>query len=245
MLKLKIAFTIILSLLLLSVGVTQQRNERKNILILFSLISTTPAYSVFLNEIRQKLDQEYNDSFNLHTEYLEIEAYPPDSFPQERFDLYNNKYKMIKLDLLICVGRNIIGPIKKHADEYLLNLPTISIDFDFSNYGINKDLSLNDQTTVVGLKFNIDKTISSALSLFPTRSSIYFITGTSAFDKFMMSIAKEIAKNINGNKKVNFMTDLPMDEILRKVHQMSDNSIIFIPVFSSIVGLCHIIILKQ
>ena len=80
----------------------------------------------------------------------------------------------LKLDLLIVVGRNAVDVIKNNAEDYLLNLPTISIDFDFSNYGYFKDLRLNEKTSVVGLKLDVAKIISTALSLFPATSTIYF-----------------------------------------------------------------------
>ena len=76
MLKARIILFIIFLLLNLSSGISQQTNENKNILILLSFSPSTPAYKFFIDEIRQKLSQEFGDSYSLYIEYLETEKYP-------------------------------------------------------------------------------------------------------------------------------------------------------------------------
>ncbi len=226
-------FIILLILFLTSFGIPQQSVQSKNILILFSYSSDGPAYRRILDGIMQELGNEFGDSYSLHTEYLQIELYPPNNYPKQRFDSYNEKYRDIKLDLLICVGVNVINPIKKFAESYLLDLPTVSVDIDFSNYGFNTDLHLNDHTAALGLKFNIEKTFSTALSLFPATSSIYFISGTSPLDHLLTSVTQGVSKTIDKNIKTTFITDLSMDETLKLVSKLPKNSLIFIPYFTT------------
>jgi signal transduction histidine kinase len=232
--KFKIILKVIfLSLFVLSPVYAQQSGETKTILIIFGLTPTQPAYQPILDGIRQKLTIEFGDSYNLHTEYLEIESYPKDNYPRNRFDIYNNKYRDIKLDLLIVVGRSAVNVIKNNAEDFLLNLPAISIDFDYSNYGYSADLNINEKTFVVGLRFKVDKIISTALSVFPATSSIYFIGGTAPFDKFMMSLVSQEVEKVEKNKRIEIMTDLSMDEILHQVRSLPDRSLIFIPSFNT------------
>jgi len=228
-----LSITVLFTLLSAPLGNPQQTIENKTILILFALSPSQPAYHPILDGIRLKLTEAFSDAYDIHLEYLEVENYSKENYPKERFDIYNEKYRDIKLDLLICVGRNAIKTIKNNADDYLLNLPTVSLDFDFSDYGYSTDLHLNEHTAVIGWKLNIDKTISTALSLFPATSSIYLIGGTTPFDSFMMSISKEAARKIDKNKKITFITDLSMDKILHKVRNLPDGSIIYIPSFNT------------
>jgi len=228
-----LSITVLFTLLSAPLGNPQQTIENKTILILFALSPSQPAYHPILDGIRLKLTEAFSDAYDIHLEYLEVENYSKENYPKERFDIYNEKYRDIKLDLLICVGRNAIKTIKNNADDYLLNLPTVSLDFDFSDYGYSTDLHLNEHTAVIGWKLNIDKTISTALSLFPATSSIYLIGGTTPFDSFMMSISKEAARKIDKNKKITFITDLSMDKILQKVRNLPDGSIIYIPSFNT------------
>jgi hypothetical protein len=135
-------------------GISSDYRRNENILVLFSFGPSTPAYRYILDGIRDKITREFGDSYNLHMEYLETDKYEKDQYPREKFDLYNKKYEKVKLDLLICVGIDIIPVIKNNADTHLLNLPTISLDYDFSGYGLQPDLSLNNKTAVIGLKFD-------------------------------------------------------------------------------------------
>jgi signal transduction histidine kinase len=234
-----LSITVLFTLLSAPFGYSQKTQETKNILILFSYSSDGPAYRRILDGIIQELRNEFGDLYTLHTEYLQIDQYPPENYPKERFDLYNEKYRDIKLDLLICVGVNAITPVKNLADSYLLNLPSVSLDLDFSNYGYTSDLHLNDRTAVLGLKFNIEKTLSTALSLFPNTSSIYFVSGTSRLDKFLTSVTKIASDEIDSNIIKTYTTDLSIDETLTLVHNLPKNSIIFVPYFTTDSKLVH------
>jgi len=175
----------------------------------------------------------FADSYTLHMEYLDVERYPKGNYPKERFELYNEKYRDIKIDLLICVGSDAVDPIKKNAESYILNLPTVSVDLDFSNYGYATDLRLNDHTAVLGLKFNIDKWLSTALSYFPATSSIYFISGSAALDSILMSVIREASNNVPQNIKKSFVTNISMDELLLKVRTLPVNTILFMLSFNA------------
>ncbi|MGB5849763.1 MAG: HAMP domain-containing sensor histidine kinase, partial [Ignavibacteriaceae bacterium] len=224
---------ILLTLFSSSLGVSQLSKETKSILILLSNSSDVPAYKKILNGIVQELTNEFGHLYTLHTEYLQLRDYPQGKYPKEKFDLYNEKYRDVNIDLLICIGVNVITPVKNFADSYLLNLPTVSTDLDFSNYGYNTDLRLNEQTAVLGLNFNIEKTLSTALSLFPGTSSIYFVSGTSPLDKFLLLVTKDASNKILNNIETTFDTDLSMDETLEQVRNLPKNSIIFVPYYTT------------
>ena len=212
---------------------TTSQVQPKNILAIFALNSTTPAYTFILDNLKLKLSQEYGDSYNLHVEYLEIERYPAGEYPKNEFDVYNKKYKDINLDLLICIGRNIIAPLKKSADPYFFNLPVIAVDYDFSIYGYYSDLNLNSKTALIGLTLNFEKTIAFGLKLFPQTSSVYFISGASKFDTLLMSLSKPAARKLCNGMNVTFISNLSMYEIINLVGRLPEKSIIFIPVFNT------------
>jgi signal transduction histidine kinase len=203
----------------------------KSVLLLFEGYPSTPAYKPLLDGIGQKLKEAYGDEHNMHIEFLNFEKLSSADYPKSKFDLINEKYRNITLDLLICYGKKALEILNENADSHLLNLPTITTDLDFSKYGYPLDLNLNKKTLRVGLKFNIEKTILSALELFPAASSIYFISGVSAFDKRMLSVSVQAANAINTGKDIKVINDLSMDEILKRVRVIPDNSLIFIPVF--------------
>lgn len=214
-------------------GIADGNNSEKNILLLFSLVPTTPAYKIILEGFREKLTKEFGDSYTLNIEYLETERYPRGNYPKEEFDLYNRKYKDVSIDLMICVGIDIVSTVKKNADDHLLNLPAIVVDYDLSAYGKPFDFKVNGKTTSINLKMDINRTIDEAIRIFPGTSSIYFLSGTSGTDRLILEISREAAKNINNKIKTSFITDQTMDDLLRIVHKLPDNSLIVVSSFNS------------
>ena len=104
-----------------SFGTENTPNQEKNVLLIFSQVPNTPAYTYILEGIRQKLDESFGDNYNLYIEYLEAERLPNSDYPKERFDSYNHKYQDIKLDLLINVGYGSPKIIRQLASNQLLN----------------------------------------------------------------------------------------------------------------------------
>jgi signal transduction histidine kinase/ABC-type uncharacterized transport system substrate-binding protein len=213
-------------------GINSDNNQSKNILILFSFVPTTPAYRPIIEGIRQQIAAEFDDSYNLHFEYLETEKYPKNKYPREIFNLYNKKYEEVILDLLVCVGVDIMSTVKQNADDHLKNLPSIIIDIDFSQYGVPSDLSLNKKTAVIGMKLDAQKTISDALNIFPQTSSLFFICGISRLDSLYMKMSEEEALKIGNRISVTFLKGMSMDEVLKKVHNLPGNSLIIVSGFN-------------
>lgn len=211
---------------------TQDAKPDKNILILFSLTPSTPAYFIIADGIRTRLHEAYGDYYNLHMEYLESERYPETNIRKERFEIFNTKYQYVPLDLLVCVGVNITESVKQYASEKLLALPVITIDFDGSAYGINFDLKLNEKTAIIGLKLDVKKTLDEALKLFPDRNDVYFIGGISSADRLYMQFTRTIADKLDKSVKCNFISDVSMDEILRLVRGLPDSSLIVVTGFN-------------
>ena len=203
----------------------QEVKKVPNILILFASQSNTPAYNRILNGITDRFSASYGDSINVYVEFLDKEILPTGEYPKEKFDLVNEKYRNINIDLLICVGVNVIDLIKPNVADYLLKIPVVSLDLDFSDFGYSSNLSLNQQTSEIRLKLNVEKSIKEAIALFPKTDSIYIIGGVSNFDKLMLSISKKVADRILKNKSVNYITDLTMDEVVSRIKNLPDNSI--------------------
>jgi signal transduction histidine kinase len=220
------------SFLLSHSGFTQEAKPDKNILILFSFAPSTPAYQIITDGIRTKLGESFGDSYNLHMEYLDSERYPRGGYPKELFEIYNTKYRKVSLDLLICVGVGIIEPVKKCADEKLMSLPVITIDFDVSAPGFNIDLKLNKKNAIIGMKLDVTATLDNVLKLFPDRPYVYFIGGVSNTDHLYMTITRSVIDELDKNRKYTVITDISMEEALGIARNLPDSSIIVIPGFN-------------
>ena len=223
---------ILLFLLSSPTVIPQETPNQKNVLILFAMSPSRPGYMILTEGIRTKLFEKYGDLLNLHMEYLEIEHYPKDKYPKERFDLYNDKYLEVGLDLLICVGIDIVPTVKKYAAPQLLDLPAICIDYDFSEIGYPSDMDLNRKTAKIPIQMNAWKSIENALSLFPNTETVYFISGVAQTDRFMLDLTRLAVKKMDPGIKITYLNELTMDEVLQTVRHLPDHCLIIVPNFN-------------
>lgn len=228
----KIILFLFIFFLILPDGSSQANPDSKNVLVLFSMAPSTPAYRIMFDGIRTGLENEFGTSINIHTEFLEAEGYPRGSYPREKFNIYNDKYREVGLDLMICIGIDLVSIVKTHADQYLLDLPVISMDYDFSDVGFKTDILLNDKTVAIPINVNAIRTISTALSFFPATRSIYLVCGISAADNWMRETVMKALDEMNTGLQINLLENISMDDVLHFVKNLPDSSLIFIPNFN-------------
>lgn len=219
--------------LLLPSAYLQETKPGKNILILYAMAPSTPAYQVISDGIRSKLTEAFGDGVSLHMEYLETERYPDGNYPKERFEPINWKYEKIDIDMLICVGVNIISTVKRCANQKLLNLPAITIEYDVAEFGFPLDLRLNDKNAIIGIKPNIRGTLRSALDLFPDRNHLYILCGTSKTDLMYLKITAAVVSQLDKNLKISYIDQISMDDALSIMSNLPDSSLVFIPGFNT------------
>ncbi len=205
--------------------------EPKNILILFSMDQGLVAYKMILESIKNVLRDEYSEPFKLYVEYFDLGRFPDSSYQQYLFNKYNDKYKNAKIDLLISVGPALIPLLEKYAESYIKNIPTVSLDLK-DPFNKNKKYSLNSRTKEILLNIDAKTNFKLAFNLFPDYSNAYIISGSSRVDKFFHKITMHAALEYEKSKKIVDLSDLSMEELLKRVNQIPKKSIIFITTFA-------------
>jgi signal transduction histidine kinase len=209
-----------------------QKDETKNILFLFSRDQGIVAYQMILNNFKNILREEYSKPHKLFIEYLDVGKFPDVSYQEYLFERFNEKYSDTDLDLLILVGPGIIPLIKAYASDKIKNLPTISMDF-YNPFNKNAQYSLHPNTTEILPTIDANKNFNLAFSLFPDYSNIYVISGSTALDKFFNQIIINSAQKYQVSKHIVDLSDLTMDQLLHKVSQISEKSIVIVTAFTS------------
>jgi signal transduction histidine kinase len=231
---LNIIFILTLALALAGVkGYSISQNNDADVLIIFALEPSRPAYRMIYDGVRQKLSEKFDEQFNLHVEYLSINPSEDNSHLHPKFEVINKKYHEMVPDLLICVGTGIVAPVRQHAADYFLDLPNIIIDWDLPEYGYSFEQNLNDHTTVIGVKLDVGNTIRQAISLFPDYTELVFISGASIQDGFMHSAAMQSLERLDFDRSATFISNISMNKALKIVSNLSDSCILFIPSFDA------------
>ena len=225
----KIILLLIYIFLLSNYSFSQTREEEpKNILVMFTLNEGTMAYNLLLENFKNTLREKYSGQYKLFVEYLEVTKFPGLSYQQYLLDQYNKKYSNTKIDLLVCVGPQIIPILEKFAEPQITSAPTISLDL-FNPYNDSIKYSLNPNTLEVLVNINVKRNFELAFSLFPNYKSVYIITGSAKIDLFFSKMVLDAAEEFRDSHKIIELVGLSMDSILNEASKISRESIIILP----------------
>jgi len=72
--------------------------------------------------------KEYKEPCNLLIEYLDIGRSKDDSYAKSIIEMYNEKFKNTRIDLLISVGPGTLSLLQKYDLKMLTTAPVISIE---------------------------------------------------------------------------------------------------------------------
>jgi len=227
---------LLICLMLLSSTVySQKSDDTKNILVMFSLNEGTIAYNLLLENFKNTLREKYSGQYKLFVEYLEVTKFPGLSYQHYLFDQYNQKYSNTRIDLLVCVGPQIIPILEKFAEPQITSAPTISLDL-FNPYSDSNKYSLHPNTLEVLVNIDVKKNFELAISLFPKYKSIYIISGSAGVDKFFNRMILDASKEFSATHKIINIANLSMENILDEAAKIPKESIIFLPTFSNDAG---------
>ena len=219
-----LCFTLLGLLLLSPITWASTPTEPKSVLIIFSGAPGLPAYDVVLDRIRTNLNVGLREPLNLYVEFLDVARFPDEHVRQLHFDLINRKYTDSKMDLIIAVGPGTVPLISRYATPRLDRIPTLYLDLE-SGLRDTPLVVRKPNTTGVVAKFDLKKTVETALSLHPTTANIYVIAGASPNDRFYEGVARAVFIEYEDKIRVNYLSGLTMEELLEKIGNLPQNSI--------------------
>jgi signal transduction histidine kinase len=209
-----------------------EEDETKNILFICSMNEGIVAYQMILDNFKDLLLEEHTKPYKLFIEYLDVGRFPDLSYQEYLFERFNKKYMGADLDLLIVIGPRVIPIIANYASEYLKNLPTISLDFNYTSDNYDK-YSLHSNTTEILATIDAKKNIDLAFKLFPDYSTIYIVSGATTLDNFLNKVTMDAVHELYSSKKIVNIANIPMETVLDRASQIPEKSIIVVTTFTS------------
>jgi signal transduction histidine kinase len=221
------SFTVLLFIILLPIKVYPVEKVR-NIVVFFSLSSNLPAYQNILDGIKNTISENNEESRNLIIEYLDIDRSANEEYASHIIDIYNNKFKSIKIDLLITIGPRLNQVLIKYGLEALNTSPVLDIDVDMPERASLFDNTNNNRKEIL-IKFRIDRTLKTAFELFPDCKNVFVISGCSWFDQFFRSLVEKSKADFEQDHVFKFISGISIDSTLRFVREIPAKSIVIVP----------------
>jgi len=198
--------------------------EQKGVLIIFSGAPGAPSYDLLLEKITSDLGVGLGEPFNLYLDFLDQSRFPDEQSIQLHFEFMRRKYSAAKIDLIIAIGPRISPLISRYAPPRFDEIPTLYVDLESGTYDTTSFVRKPNTTAVIG-KFDLKKTIETALSLHPTSASIYVISGVAPMDRFYETVARRVLTEYENRIRVTYLSGLTMKELLEKVSSLPRNGI--------------------
>lgn len=229
--KCKFCFLFLMTVLFFLPQKVHPSENIRTVVVFFALNPNLPAYQQFTTGFKSGLNANKEIRSNVILEYFDIYRFGSSENIETLVRLYNEKYRTTKIDLLITVGPGLHPFLEKYNLEMLKTTPTINIDF--TNTFMSNDSLIVRNELNIGLEVHVEKTVQSAIDLFPGNREIYVFAGNSTNDEYFLNLFKQIEPLFNNKYNFRYITGIPFDSTLIEAGKVPDNSLVFVPSYLS------------
>ena len=202
-----------------------------NVLLLFAAPRLTPAQIVIDEAFRSTLTSRLSAPVYFYTEYLDLTLFQGDEPRPELRALLEQKYRDVKLDLVVAMASRALRFAVQNRADLFTGAPVVFAAVDRVALG---EFALDDD--VIGIWMNVDwaGTLDAALRLQPDTHRVVVISGTSATDQVWQAAAKRQLETdrYRGRVGIDYLTDLSVDQVLKRVATFSKGTIVLFGGFS-------------
>jgi PAS domain S-box-containing protein len=174
----------------------------------------------------------------VHNEYLDLSRFPDERHQRDVAKFLRRKYAGQKVDLVLAGLASALDYAIQYRDDIFPHVPIIFLAVDQQEV---RDRHLPADVIGVPAQFDLVDTLDTALRLHPETERVYVIAGKSKFDLAWQHKAQESLQGHESKVELTYLTGLPMDDLLERVGQLPDHSLIlYLHVFEDGDGRVHI-----
>jgi signal transduction histidine kinase len=203
----------------------------KTVVVFFALNPNLPAYHQLTTGFKSSLNANKEIRSNVIYEYFDIYRFNDSQNIETLVKLYNEKYQTAKIDLLITVGPGLHPLLEKYNLEMLKTTPTINIDF--SNISMSSDPQIAQNEINISIVVQVEKSLQSAIDLFPEYKDIYVFSGNTSNDKYFLKLFRQAEPVFSSTHRFQYFNDISFDSTLLVAAKVPANSIVFVPSYMS------------
>jgi PAS domain S-box-containing protein len=213
-----------LSLSPYGVVTAQEAAGHKGVLALYWKGKDDPGNVILDKRIKAVLQSAPADPVEYYDEYLEDKRFPGESQSLTMRDFLRQKYQDNRIEAIIAPSSGSLKFLLKYRGDLFPNVPIIFHAYNRAD--VNQIDKANGVAVVVENAFR--NTLDLALKLHPSIKQALIITATPERDKkFEAEVRKELKEFDNrADLKLDYLTDLPLDELITRVKGAPKNSII-------------------
>jgi signal transduction histidine kinase len=178
------------------------------------------------SEITEQVVSGVQEKPNRHVEFfsesLDLSSFPIRPSREEARAWIDKKYGSYKLAVIVAVGPGAIDFLFKYTQSIFLDVPIVICGASADELGNPR---LDSRFTGTWMKLEPQKTLEVAFRLFPDTRHVFVVGGNSPFDKVAISLTKSAFTSFKTKAEILYLTDMEMDELLKRLMKLPSNSI--------------------
>ena len=193
----------------------------KNILVLHEGWDNWPSNTLVNSQLQQVFAEDHFDQ-QLFQEYLD-ELRLGQNFA-DMAEALHRKYAGQKFDLIITVGSAPLSLMLNQGAKIFAGVPVVFVslgDYELPAAPLPKNV-----TGVIG-HVDFAGTVGLALRLQPDTRRLFLVSGSSEYERFAVRALQPQLRSFAGRLNVVSLSDLTLEEILNRVSQLPDHSVVF------------------
>jgi formate hydrogenlyase transcriptional activator len=207
-----------------SVANGQETPRPKRILALYWYGRDFPANIVFDEHFQAAFRSAPPGSIEYYPEYLETNRFPGENQSKLLVDYLRHKYADRQIDVIFALANPSYNFLLKYRHDLFPNTPIV--------FQMVKSPDLSNQVSgpgVTGVIFDnaYRNTLDVALKLHPGTEQVLLVSGTPERDKLFETEMRQDLKEFEGRVKLTYLTDLPLNELMTRVSNTPERSIVF------------------
>jgi len=211
-------------LLLLFTTLFSNEEKVKHILLLNSYNQSMVWVTNITKSVYDILEPTKNN-YIIHTENMDTKRVYNQVYLNQLKEIYKNKYKNIKFDLILSSDNNAFDFLRKNRNELFGNIP---VSFSGVNFFKDSDLTGYKNYTGITEEFDVVGTLDIALKLKPNTKEVYIINDFLKTGIAWKNTMKERLKNFNKNVKITYSKNLTIEQLKSKLDSLSSDTIVLL-----------------
>lgn len=203
----------------------QSLNDREpwRVVLIRSWDSDFPINLARENALRDALLENAPRVVDLYFEEVDPVRFPT-TWDEDLAALLKRKYRDKKVDVVIASGREPLDFAARHRDEIW---PGAAIVFNGVIEGTLDDWKRPPQTTGVTMVFDVKRTLEVGRALVPAARKVYFVAGTSEFERLFLDYAEREANRVSPPFEAHRIVGLSRRETFERLAEVEPDALVF------------------
>ena len=163
------------------------------------------------------------EGFEYHPEYYESTRFPDEGHASSFRNYLREKYRGSTIDVVVTTADAPLGFLLKNRADLFPTSPIVTIANDPPDADT---LTAGPGIAAIVHQSTHRKTLDLALSLHPDAENIFVVSGSLEQDRRFELVAREKLGGMEQVVKINYLTDLPLNELIARTRSLPPRSVI-------------------